>query len=270
MKPRALILAALLGASLVPTAWAKRPAASRNITIKTTPQAQSGALEDDKTESADSLIRVTKTPRSKAGEPPALRAWNHFAAGDFAAAKHEYEHLLHTDPRNRDALLGLAHLAAHQQNFPLARGYLQRAVDADPRDADALAALATLSAAQDPTLAESQLKNLINNQPANAASRFALGVALARARRHAEARDFFQRALSLDPGHPDYQYNLAVSLDHQGARTDALAHYQAALELATRRRAAFDPAAVATRVDALTKAAPTTSPNTAKTSTTRP
>ncbi len=105
----------------------------------------------------------------------------------------------------------------------------------------------------DPLAAESQLKNMIAAQPEASFLHFTLGNQYAAQGRWAEAQQAYFRAYSGDPDHPDFAYNLAVSLDKMHQAKPALEYYRRALTLAEGHPVSFDRAQVSTRVSQLAR-----------------
>lgn len=189
---------------------------------------------------------------AKTEAAPALtRAYAAFAAGDLAAASDDYAALLQAEPHNADALHGMAAIALRRGQLDDAADYYQRASAADPADAVALAGLAGLRGHTDPLAAESRLKSLIAAQPQQHLLHFALGNVFGTASRWPEAQQAFFHAYSADPGHPDYIFNLAVSLDQLRQSELAAQYYERAVAAARHRPAAFDPAQATARRQAL-------------------
>ena len=168
--------------------------------------------------------------------------------GRFDEAQRHYAQALQGDPRNVDALLGLALIASRQGRGAQAESLYLRALDANPADPDAQAGLINLRGQGDPQQAESRLKTLLASQPESSALHFALGNLLSRQSRWAEAQQAYFRAWATAPENADIVYNLAVSLDHLRQNRLAAQHYRMALDAATRRPAAFDRAAVERRL----------------------
>ena len=216
-----------------------------------------GSLEEESEKPAGPKVRITRS-RPKADTSPAQAGWNALAAGDLPKARAHYERALKNDALNIDALLGLAHIAARQNHPQLAQSFLQRALDAHPRHPEAQALSLALTGRADPLASESALKTLIAAQPGTASAHFALGGVLAQSGRWQDAQDAFFRAWSIEPDNADYQYNLAVSLDHLNQPLLARDHYKGALEAATKRAAAFDAKLAQTRI--LTLSAPPATP----------
>ncbi|MDK9724888.1 MAG: tetratricopeptide repeat protein [Sterolibacteriaceae bacterium MAG5] len=183
-------------------------------------------------------IRIT---RSRAVVNPVLqRAFDALEAGETEAARMDYAAVLKTEPRNPDALHGMAAIALRQGRHDLAEDFYQRAVEADPKNAIAQAGLVGLRGQGDPAASESRLKNLIAAQPDQAFLQFALGNLHAAAGRWNEAQQAFFKAHTGDPDQPDYLFNLAVSLDHLRHPQLAARYYGQALAAAGTRAAGFD------------------------------
>jgi tetratricopeptide (TPR) repeat protein len=198
----------------------------------------------------ESLIRITKSHLRV--NPAAARGFEALNAGDLETAKAEYQRLLDAEPRNGDALRGLAAVAMRQGDAAAAGDWYLKALEADPKDALAQAGLIGLRGhggePGDPLALESRLKTLIAARPDVGALHFALGNVHARQSRWSEAQQAFFKAFSAEPEHPDYAFNLAVSLDHLRQPALAAQYYAQALGLAAQRPAGFDKAQVAARL----------------------
>jgi Flp pilus assembly protein TadD len=194
-----------------------------------------------------STVQVTASgPRV---DPGVEQGWEALQAGDLARAKDEYTRALRANPRNRDALLGLAAIDTRNQNFAGAEARYLKVLELDPRDAYAQAALIGLRGTGDATQSESRLKTLISQQPDAPVLSFALGNQYASQRRWPEAQQAFFSALSADPENSDYAYNLAVSLDQLRQHAAALTYYERALAAGGAHR--FDRAQAEERVHQL-------------------
>jgi len=213
---------------------------------------------DTQPEDADSpgspRLRVVHT-RSKPLAAITEPAWQALAEGKLPEARADYERVLAKEPRNIDALIGLAHIHARQNQSSIAQSLVQRALEAHPRNTHAQALSLMLSGGIDSAAAQSAFKNLLESQGPIASAHFGLGNLLARDARWQEAQEAFFRAWSLDPDNADYQYNLAVSLDHLNQPALALDHYRGAQQAARARRAAFDDAQAASRIRTLSEPA---------------
>ena len=198
---------------------------------------------------ADSPVRVTKAPLKV--NPALLRGFDAFNRGDLEQAQLEYERAQKSDPRNTDALHGLAAVAARQGRHEQADLLYRRIAEADPQDTVAMSALINNRAQIDPGAAESRLKSLSAAQPELAAPQFALGNLYARQSRWNEAQQAYFRAYNSEQDNPDILYNLAISLEHLRQNKLAAQYYGLAIAAAQNRRAGFDPAQATARLQAL-------------------
>lgn len=196
-------------------------------------------------------IRIT-TGRLKVN-PQIASAWQAFQSGDLAAAQRDYQAVLKSEPKNVDALHGLAAIGLREGRPEAAEAYYLRILEADPKDSAAQAGLIGLRGQVDPTQSESRLKNLLAGQPDSPTLNFALGNLYAQQGRWNDAQQAYFRAFAGDGENPDYQFNLAISLDQLRQPKLALQYYQGALAAAAQRPAAFDRKQVAARISELQK-----------------
>ena len=195
---------------------------------------------------AEGPVRVTKAPLQV--NPALLRGFDAFNRGELTLAQLEYERAQKADPRNTDALHGLAAIAVRQGRPDRAEFLYQRITEADPQDTVAQAALINLRGQIDPGAAESRLKSLAAAQPELAAPHFSLGNLYARHGRWNDAQQAYFRAYSAESDNPDILYNLAVSLEHLRQNKLAAQYYNLALAAAQNRSAGFDKAQAAARL----------------------
>ena len=184
-------------------------------------------------------------------DPVLEGAYQAFNAGELARARDGYQQVLRDSPNSRDALLGLAAVEMQERHYTAAESYYTRLLVLDPRDAYAQAGLIGLRGESDPLAAESRVKSMIAAQPEASFLHFTLGNQYAAQGRWAEAQQAYFRAYSGDPEHPDFAYNLAVSLDKLHQAKPALEYYRRALALAQSRPASFDRTQVSTRASQL-------------------
>ena len=194
-------------------------------------------------------IRVK--PAQLKSDPVLMSAYEAYNAGDMERSQNGYQEVLRTNPDNRDALLGLAAIAMQSQRFEAAERYYARLLELDPRDAHAQAGMIGLKGSIDPVTAESRLKTMIAGQPEAVFLNFTLGNQYAAQGLWAEAQQAYFSAYTGNPEHPDFAYNLAVSLDKLHQSKPALEYYQRALALARKHPATFDSAQVSKRVSQL-------------------
>lgn len=199
----------------------------------------------------ESPIRIT-TGRLKVN-PQVASAWQALESGDIAAAQRDYQAVLKSEPKNTDALHGLAAISLRQGRFEAAEDLYLRVLEADPKDSAAQAGLIGLRGQVDPVQSESRLKNLLAGQPDSPSLNFTLGNLYAQQGRWNDAQQAYFRAYAGDGENPDYQFNLAVSLDQLRQSKLALQYYQGALAAAAQRPAAFDRKQVAGRISELQK-----------------
>lgn len=183
--------------------------------------------------------------------PTQVAAYQAFLAGDNQAAGSLYRQLLQSDPRNVDALLGLAAVAARQDKVDEAVRTYQHALELDPRNSIAQAGLITMLGQTNPGEAESRLKNLLAQQPDAAYLHAALGNTYSELNRWPEAQQSYFQAFSMDSGNADYAFNLAVSLDQMGKYDLALDYYQKAASLVAKQGGSVDKVALDNRVNQL-------------------
>jgi tetratricopeptide (TPR) repeat protein len=195
---------------------------------------------------ADRPIRLSSSRLKQ--DPTLTRAYESLLADKLSDAQQDYEQVLRVDPKNTDALLGLATIAARQGQGDKAANLYLRVLEADPKDVTAKAGLINLKGQSDPALSESRLKTLLANQPDSAALNFALGNLQARQTRWGDAQQAYFRAYTAEPDNADYLFNLAVSLDHLRQNKLAVQYYQMALTAAKTRTTAFDTNQVKNRL----------------------
>ena len=198
---------------------------------------------------ADAPLRVTRAPLTV--NPALIRGFDAFNQGDLALAQTEYERAHKSDPRNTDALHGLAAIALRQGRPEQAEWLYRQIVEADPQDTVAMAALINSRGQVDPGAAESRLKSLSAAQPELAAPHFALGNLYARHGRWNEAQQAYFRAHNAEPDNPDILYYLAISLEQLRQNKLAAQYYSQALAAAQSRPTGFDKALAAARLQAL-------------------
>ena len=193
---------------------------------------------------------------SPAGPEPALnplltQAYAAFEANRLDEAKGLYHQLARAEPKNADALLGLAAIATlESSNDEASRFYLQ-ILELEPRHALAQSGLIGILGRADPLAAESRLKQLIAREP-SAFLYFTLGNLYADQSQWAAAQQAYFQAHHLEPANPDYAYNLAVGLEHVSQPRLALGFYRRALQLAAARgRSNFNLAQAQERISKL-------------------
>jgi Tfp pilus assembly protein PilF len=185
-------------------------------------------------------IKVSTTNAEPQLDPRLGEAYAALQSGKLGAARQLYADAARSDSRNVQALLGVAAVAMQEDNTDEASRTYFRVLDLEPRNTYAQAGLVALMGRADPVAAEAKLKQLIGREPL-ASLHFTLGNLYGDQSRWAEAQQSYFQAHHLEPGNPDYAYNLAVGLEHVGQTRLAADYYRRALELAqSRGRAGFN------------------------------
>lgn len=176
--------------------------------------------------------------------------------GNIATAMDLYEDILKGAPRNTDAILGLALIQLRKGNTAIADTLVSKALATSPRDPLALALLSPLRTGGNPAQEESRLLQALIDQSDASPLHFALGNLYAKQNRWSEAEQAYFKATMGDRDHPDYLFNLAVSLEHIHQPQAAKQYYQDALVAADLRPAAFSRTVASTRADSLDRSLP--------------
>jgi tetratricopeptide (TPR) repeat protein len=203
----------------------------------------------------ESAARNTVVVTPGSGEPvlnPALpQAYTALQTGQLEQAQRLYNDVLGAEPKNIDALLGLAAVAVRQGNSDEATRRYLYVMELEPQNALAQSGLIALLGRADPIAAESKLKQLITREP-TAHLYFTLGNLYADQSQWAAAQHAYFQAHHLEPANPDYAYNLAVGLEHVSQPRLALGFYERAIQLAAvRGRANFNLAQAQERIGKL-------------------
>ncbi|GIX05901.1 MAG: hypothetical protein KatS3mg115_0304 [Candidatus Poribacteria bacterium] len=122
-----------------------------------------------------------------------------------------YERALELDPDFAEAWYNLAVLEAQDEELEQAMFHLERAIAAEPALAEAQFLLGSLLLPQDPERAVQLMEGAVALQPENVQWITLLGSAYARRRDFQRAREFFARALSLDPEYADAHLGYAIA-----------------------------------------------------------
>ncbi|MBL0940654.1 MAG: tetratricopeptide repeat protein [Gemmatimonadaceae bacterium] len=171
------------------------------------------------------------------------RSWNEHGVamhqrGEVAAAADSYRRALRIDPRHALAYNNLGVALADRRDAQAAREALLRAAELDPT-----LVLARLNLARwaleygDPSEALALLREVVAFHPRDADAWHALGVVLARVERWDEARQALVHAVEHRPTHAEARYVLADALSRLGDDEGAARETEAALRLASIRRA---------------------------------
>jgi len=238
----ALIAPAAPGAAApAGSAATQAPAPAASATATEVPAApRNAAPAPARTETPRDGIKVSAGTAEPQLDPRLSDGYAALQAGKLDAARQIYADALRSDPKNIQALLGSAAVAMQQNNSDEASRLYFRVLDLEPRNPYAQAGIVALMGRADPAAAEAKLKQLIAREPL-ASLHFTLGNLYGDQARWAEAQQAYFQAHHLEPGNPDYAYNLAVGLEHVGQGKLAAGYYRRAVELAQARgRAGFN------------------------------
>ncbi len=243
-------------AASVPSTAREKPRVKRSARAGATlPQVGPGISDTMRVE--PSAIKITKSVAEDLINPTITYAYQAFRAGNYSQAEAFYRSVLYRHPDNRDALLGVAAMAVHRGRLHEAQQYYRHLLNLNPRDSVAMAALFNLQKTTPGEITESQIKLLLDREPNAPHLHFSLGNLYARQARWAEAEQAYFQAYSNNNQHPDYVFNLAVSLDQLGQTETALNYYRKALELADRQPVNFNTSEILARIRSLSHPANT-------------
>lgn len=198
----------------------------------------------------ESPIQVT-SGRADVVDPAIAQGYRLLAAGDLAAAHAAYSLALQNDPRQLDALHGMAAIALQEGKAEQAMIAYQHILEINPNDAAAQAGIVNLNGQLDPVVAASRITALMAQLGDQPALNFALGNAYARQQRWSDAQAAYFNAVAGDTKNPDYLFNLAVSLDQMRQPRLAAKYYGEALTATQQRAGAFDREQVVQRLKQL-------------------
>lgn len=163
----------------------------------------------------------------------------------FAAISQEW-------PNNINALLGYAGSLANQQKYEAALERYQTVLRQSPNNLFAIEGIAGLMQRLSTTDFEweTTLKKVLKDYPDSAILNSSIGSLYAKEQNWNEAQNYYFKALSIDSTNAQYNFNLAVSLDHLKQYPIAIEYYTKALVYKT-DQAFFDEVLVKERLAAL-------------------
>ena len=189
--------------------------------------------------------------KTKAEDPVSVLlrdAWLAYNRADYAAAQSAYESVLNREPKNRDAILGMAAIAVKNTDYKKARAGYSFLLKLNPRDQVAIAAMTNLEKLSTDVMDESKLKFILQQQPSATHLNFALGNYYAKKSQWPEAQSEYFKAWQGNSENADYAYNLAVSLDQLGKTKQALRFYKESLILSSEKNIGFSKSDVNNRI----------------------
>lgn len=162
------------------------------------------------------------------------RAYEALIAGDSEMAVDIYQDILAAEPRNEEALFGLAatyHRAGETEKARPLYGALLRQ---NPEHREALNNFLVLVSEEAPNEALFELQKLAERNPDFSPIRAQMALVLEKLGQHELAYDQMLKAIRLSPENLVYKYNLAIMMDRQGRYADAAALYNLLVEAALR------------------------------------
>ena len=177
-------------------------------------------------------------------------AFEAYQRGDNNAALEKYNRVVTDDPQNRNALLARAAINVQSDNNVKAIKDYQTLLIANPKDSFAMSSLISVASIS-PSKSESQLKEMMRDEPLSPHLNFVLANIYGTQNRWQEAQNHYFKALENNPDDPNYAYNLAVSLEHIAKPKVAIVYYQLALANFNNGKATFNKVVVDKRVEIL-------------------
>lgn len=199
-------------------------------------------------------IKITRSSLQPHLHQNLTQAYTAFQRGENSRALAAYQSVLQQEPRNRDALLGIAAIAVRQHNYPQATRHYQAVLRYYPQDPVAQTNLLSMTEQTDGGEdRETQLKTLAHTTPQPAYIYFQLGLVYAQQNRWNEAQQAFFEAYRIDSQQADYAYNLAVSLEYLHQSQAAVTYYQRAVQLQQKqgKSSSFEPKVAQQRIATL-------------------
>lgn len=231
-------------ATTVPAGETDKPTLSAEATYQR-------AMDEQVQTGGQAAIEIRRSRKQVKPSLPLNDAWKAFGEHRYSDADVLYQAVLAREPFSRDALLGRAAVAMRRGRVEQAHNAYLKLLERDPRDPLALAGLIALQGHQQPNRSLSRIQQLIAANPDVPGLYFVLGNLYAGQSRWAYAQQAYFKAYAADPEHPEYLFNLAVSLDHLGKKQQSLGFYRRALELAEAQPVKFSAEAVSARIKAL-------------------
>lgn len=154
------------------------------------------------------------------------KAYNSLMSGETDAAIMTYKTILENDPKNRNALFGLATTYHRIGNYDMARTLYAELLAVDPNNRDGLNNFLGLLADESPQEALKQLAALESRNPQFSPIPAQMAVIYQKLGNYDMAGEQMMRAIDLAPENLTYRYNYAIMLDRQGRYEEAAPLYR--------------------------------------------
>lgn len=158
------------------------------------------------------------------------RAYTSLMGGDTQTAIQTYKNILGVEPRNEDALFGLAATYHRLGQVEQARPFYGMLLKVNPNHREGLNNFLVLVSDESPSDALPELERLEARNPDFSPIPAQIAVVLDKMGYHEQAKDKMLRALEIAPENMSYRYNLAVMLDKQGEYSNAAALYRGLIQ----------------------------------------
>jgi tetratricopeptide (TPR) repeat protein len=232
----------------------KAKASAQLKTNKTSRQEKTATVNVHNITSKDQgSFSVQKTNKADPLGDKLEAAWQAYESGQYERSEMLYLEVLRSEKNNRDAMLGLAATAIHNNEPVTAKKYYQALLKLDPRDPIATAGIASLHSESDVVQSdEAYILGMLEKNPDAAPLNFALGNIYAQKGEWKSAQKYYFNAWKQDGDNADYLFNMAISMDQLGKPQQALKFYRESLLKSKNRQAGFSRKAVQQRIDVLT------------------
>lgn len=158
------------------------------------------------------------------------KAYNALISGHSHAAIEIYKNVLSNDPKNKDALFGLATTYHRAGQIDMARPLYGKLLSLDPKHRDALNNFLVLLADEAPQEALEQMEKMEAENPDFSPIPAQLAVIYQKLGQPDRASDKMFKAVALAPENLTYRYNLAILLDRQQKYEEAIKLYKQLVE----------------------------------------
>lgn len=167
-----------------------------------------------------------------------------YRAGDLDGAELAFRNILAVEPKNSQALVGLAKIHTSRGNNRVAAATLLKAAEYSPNDPLVVSELVALQSSQTTSqISRNRIYDLLartNDKQIQAKLMFILGIDSAKNQDWLEAKTNFLAAYGLNSTNPDVAYNLAVVHDYLGEGDSAADMYRRALHSAITAPSSFN------------------------------